>query len=82
MKVIGADGQHVGTIDGIEGNKTILTKSDTSSGGQHHSIPMDMVGNVGKDGVRLNLPAEQVREQGQVSGGVARGQAGDVMSGT
>ena len=82
MKVIGSDGQHIGTVDGIEGNKIILTKGDPSSGGQHHSIPMDMVGSVGKDDVRLNLPAEQVRQQWQVSGGVARGQASGGMSGS
>src|SRR5262249_1287795 len=68
MKVIGSDGQHVGTVDGIEGNSIILTKSDPASGGQHHSIPMDMVGSVGQDAIRLNLPAEQARQQWQVSG--------------
>ena len=35
MKVIGKDGGHVGTVDGVEGNRIKLTKG---SDGQHHYI--------------------------------------------
>ncbi len=71
-KVVGSDGQHVGTVDAVEGEEIILTKSDPTSGGQHHSIPVDLVESVEQDSVRLNLPAHQVRQQWQVSEGTAR----------
>jgi hypothetical protein len=32
-EVIGADGVHVGTVDGVEGNRIKLTKSDSGQGG-------------------------------------------------
>ena len=40
-EVIGADGVHVGTVDGVEGNRIKLTKSDSGQGGHeghHHYI--------------------------------------------
>jgi hypothetical protein len=40
MDVTAADGQHVGTIDEIEGDRIKLTKSD-SSDGQHHFLRLD-----------------------------------------
>jgi hypothetical protein len=44
MEVIGSDGQHVGTVDHVEGaDKIKLTKSDAKSGGQHHLIPVAWV---------------------------------------
>ena len=67
MRVVGSDGQHVGTVDGVKGDKIILTKSDPTSGGQHHSISMDMVDNIDQNGVRLNLPADQARQRWQTS---------------
>ena len=71
-EVVGSDGQHVGTVDAVEGDEIILTKSDPTSGGQHHSIPVDMIDSVEPDTVHLNLPANQVRQQWQVSEGTAR----------
>ena len=41
MEVLAADGKHVGTVDHLEGGNSIkLTKSDPSSGGKHHLIPV------------------------------------------
>jgi hypothetical protein len=71
MKVVGSDGQHVGTVDKIQGSTIILTKSDPTSGGQHHSIPINLIGSIERDAVRLNLPAEQARQQWQVSDGMS-----------
>ncbi len=62
MKVIGSDGQHVWTVDGVKGNKIILTKSKPTSGGQHHSISMVRLILSNKDIVRLNVTAEQARQ--------------------
>lgn len=39
MEVVGSDGEHVGTVDHIQGDRILLTKSDTNAGGKHHSIP-------------------------------------------
>jgi hypothetical protein len=40
MEVLGSDGQHVGTVDHMEGSNQIkLAKKDPKAGGQHHLIP-------------------------------------------
>lgn len=39
MEVVGSDGQHVGTVDKVRGDRIILTKNDQDAGGRHHSIP-------------------------------------------
>ena len=74
MEVLGSDGQHVGTVDRIEGDRIKLTKNDPQSQGQHHYIPLHMVASVEQDAVHLDLPADEARQQ-SMSGG-ARGQAG------
>lgn len=58
MEVVGSDGQHIGTVDKTRGDKIILTKSDESAGGRHHSIPCSWVENV-DDKVTLNKTAEE-----------------------
>lgn len=42
MEVRGADGSHVGTVDGVEGERIKLTRND-SSDGEHHYIDMGSV---------------------------------------
>ena len=59
MKVVGSDGQRVGTVDCVKDEKVILTKSDPTSQGKHHSIPLDWVSSVEDDEVRLNQTTEQ-----------------------
>ena len=49
MKVVSSDGQHVGIVDGIEGDRIKLTKNDPASGGQHRCIGLGEVEQV-KDG--------------------------------
>ena len=39
MEVVGSDGEHVGTVDMVRGDRIVLTKSDANAGGHHHSIP-------------------------------------------
>ena len=47
MEVLGSDGQHVGLVDGLEGEDRIkLTKQDPEANGLHHFIPMDWVDHV------------------------------------
>ena len=56
-EVIGADGVHVGTVDGIEGDRIKLTKADSGEGhhkGHHHFIPLSLVAEVEDGKVRLS----------------------------
>ena len=56
-EVIGADGVHVGTVDGVEGNRIKLTKSDSGQGGHeghHHYIDGGLVASVHDNIVRLS----------------------------
>jgi hypothetical protein len=67
MEVLGSDGQHVGTVDYLEGaDKIKLTKSDPTSGGKHHLIPLTLVDHVDKH-VHLNKPAKDVQAQWQTA---------------
>lgn len=62
MEVVGSDGQHVGTVDGVEGQKIKLTKGDSSSG-EHQFLQMDMVSQV-KDGkAHLSRSAADAKKQ-------------------
>jgi len=56
MEVLGADGQHVGVIDHIEGASIELKKDDPAAHGRHHFIPLDWVVSVDR-AARLNLSA-------------------------
>ena len=56
-EVIGADGVYVGTVDGVEGNRIKLTKSDSGQGGHeghHHYIDGGLVASVHDNTVRLS----------------------------
>ena len=57
MEVVGSDGEHVGTVDGIEGNQIKLTRTDEDAGGKHHYIPLTAVAEV-TNVVTLNDTAE------------------------
>ncbi len=62
MEVLGSDGQHVGTVDHLEGaDKIKLAKSD-SKDGQHHFIPLTLVDHVDAH-VHLNKSAKDVIAQ-------------------
>jgi len=49
MEIKGSDGQHVGTVDRVEGNCIKLTKSDKDAAGHHQYMDMASVREV-KDG--------------------------------
>jgi hypothetical protein len=60
MKVIGADGVHVGTVDGIEGRRIKLKKADSGEGshkGHQHFIDQGLVADVEGNSVRLSASA-------------------------
>lgn len=61
MKIIGADGVPVGTVDGVEGDRIKLTKADSGEGsheGHHHYIPGDLVADIEGNEVRLSANAD------------------------
>jgi hypothetical protein len=52
MEVKGSDGKHVGTVDGLEGDRVRL-----ASGGMLHTIELDAVEEVKEGVVRLKKTA-------------------------
>jgi hypothetical protein len=78
MEVIGADGVHLGTIDGIEGDRIKLTKKDSGAGveggsheGHHHYLPLGLVAEVEGDRVRLSANADVAWGMEEEQGGSA-----------
>jgi hypothetical protein len=61
MEVIGSDGQHVGTVDHLDGDRIKLTKSD-SSDGKHHYLDMGLVDHVDQH-VHLSVSAQEAMEE-------------------
>lgn len=68
MKVVGSDGQHIGTVDKVENDQIKLTKND-SPDGQHHYISLDSVETVEENEVRLSVSASEA--QASASGGAS-----------
>lgn len=55
MRVIGADGVHIGTVDKVEGGRIKLTKADSGSHSDHHHyISGGLVAAIEGDQVRLS----------------------------
>lgn len=61
MEVVGNDGQHVGTVDKVRGDRIILTKSDDDANGRHHSIPCSWIDGV-DDKVTINKSASDAQK--------------------
>ncbi|WP_343527250.1 DUF2171 domain-containing protein [Sphingomonas sp.] len=62
QEVLGSDGEHVGTVDKVRGDRILLTKNDKDAGGQHHSIPSRWLKSV-EDKVTLTKTAEEAKAQ-------------------
>ena len=58
MTVVGSDGEHVGTVDKVEGDRIKLTKQD-SPNGQHNFISSDLIESIDGDTVTLSQTAEE-----------------------
>ncbi|HVG51427.1 MAG TPA: DUF2171 domain-containing protein [Xanthobacteraceae bacterium] len=66
MEVLGSDGQHVGTVDHLEGaDKIKLTKGD-SKDGKHHFISVDLIDHV-DNRVHLTKAAKDVKSSWQAA---------------
>jgi hypothetical protein len=53
MKVVGADGRHIGTVDRVEGDNIKLSKSD-SADGHHHIVNIADIADIKNDEIRLS----------------------------
>jgi hypothetical protein len=64
MKIIGADGAPIGTVDRIEDNRIKLIRADSGVGHQdeHHYIPKGLVAGVEGDTVRLSARGDVVAD--------------------
>ena len=61
MEVKSSDGEHVGTVDHLDGSDRIkLTKTDSPDGPHHHLIPLEWVDHVDAH-VHLSMDAADVR---------------------
>jgi hypothetical protein len=81
MEVVGNDGQHVGTVDAVEGDRIKLTKKDDpdGSGQHHHYLAIGMVASVAGNQVRLNVDARMARDLARATGGDRRIESPVVM---
>jgi len=59
--VVGSDGEHIGTVDHVRGDRILLTKSDAAAHGHHHSIPSSWIISV-EDKVTVSKTAEQAKQ--------------------
>ena len=57
MGVLGSDGEHVGTVDSLEGGDMIKLARTDSPDGKHHYLAVDLVDRVDEH-VHLNVTAE------------------------
>ena len=62
MEVVGSDGQHVGTVDHLDGQRIKLTKTDPAAGGEHHYIHIDSIASV-TEKVTLNRTAAEAKDE-------------------
>ncbi len=68
MPVLANDGQHVATVDHVEGDRIALTRDDQTSGGQHHLIPLSWVDAVEGGQVRLSKSYGDALQNWQAAG--------------
>ena len=54
MEIVGSCGNHVGTVDKVEGSRIKLTKND-SMDGKHHYLPLSAVASVEGGKLRTSM---------------------------
>lgn len=59
----GVPGEHVGTVDHLEGDKYIKLKRSDSSDGKHHWLPVDLVKDVDSNTVFLKCDEREFEER-------------------
>lgn len=63
MDIVGSDGAHVGTVDGLAGQLLKLKRSGPASGGTHHFLDIALVVGVEDRTIKLLVPAAEARER-------------------
>jgi hypothetical protein len=66
MEVLGSDGQHVGTVDHLEGADKIKLSRGDSKDGKHHFISVDLIDRVDTR-VHLKKAANDVKASWQAA---------------
>jgi hypothetical protein len=66
MEVVDADGQHVGTVDKVDGDRIKLTKKD-SLDGQHLFLDKSQVAGVEENKVKLSQKVSSVTTRAWLS---------------
>jgi hypothetical protein len=62
MEVVGSCGNHVGTVERVEGGEIKLSRSHPKAGWQHHWVPLDWVECV-DEVVRLDRESHQAQRE-------------------
>ncbi len=60
LQVKDVNGEHVGTVDHLEGDQLKMTKSD-STDGQHHMVPLSQVESMDEVAVYLNVAHTELK---------------------
>ncbi len=67
-EVIGSDGNHVGTVDHMDGTDRIkLTRTDKDANGEHHYIPLSWVSTAEGSEVKLSKTANEAQAEWKTS---------------
>jgi hypothetical protein len=59
MPILGSDGQHVGTVDRVQGDRIKLTRSGACAGGVHHYLNLALVAGIDDGSVLLRCTAAE-----------------------
>jgi hypothetical protein len=62
MEVIGSDGEKLGTVEAVQGDRIMLAKTDENAGGQKHSIPCSWIDKV-DERVTVNKSREEAMRE-------------------
>ncbi|WP_293883715.1 DUF2171 domain-containing protein [Sphingomonas sp.] len=61
-EVVGSDGEHVGTVDKVTGDRIVLTKNDPDAGGHHHSIPSIWLRSADGERITISKTAAEAKQ--------------------
>jgi hypothetical protein len=68
LHVHSSDGEHIGTVDKVEGDQIKLTKEDRAGDGRHHRIPVAWVDAIDDHTLHLSKSAEEARRDWSSAG--------------
>lgn len=72
MRVVGSDGQQLGSVTGLEGTSRFKLARTGGAGGHDQSIPLDWVAAVEGQTIRLSKSSHDVLAQSERSGPAQR----------